>query len=127
MAVAEGLVFFLFPEQGLQSGHFELNLHAFLQLFHQGGQRNGLLLLSFQGSAHGGKQVRILRVNGGFLRQMQCADKGCLQLRQEVQRPAQEGNTAPDGFAAGKTRNGLVHHRLENGSCQVGLGGTVVD
>ena len=78
MAAAESLIFLFFPEQRLQPGHFELNLHALLQLLHQGSQRNGLLLLCFQGSAHGGKQVGILRVNSGFLCQMQRADKGCL-------------------------------------------------
>ena len=44
-----------------------------------------------------------------------------------MQRAAQEGNTAPDGLAAGKAGYGLIYHRLENGSCKVCFGGALSD
>ena len=69
----------------------------------------------------------VLRIHGGFRGQLQGADKGRLQFRQEVQGTAQEGHGAPDGLAAGKAGNGLIHHRLENGNRQIGLGGALVD
>ena len=66
-------------------------------------------------------------VHGGFLGQLQGADKGGFQLRQEVQRAAQEGNGAPDGLSAGKAGNGLIHHCLKNGGGKIGPGGALVD
>ncbi len=99
-------------------------------LFHgvqQGIQRYRLPLLRLQRRAHGGKQMGIGGINGGLLREAQSADEGRLQLREEVQRTAQEGHMAPNGLTAGKAGDGLIHHRLENGGSQVRLGGALVD
>ena len=84
-------------------------------------------VLRLQSRAHGGEQVGVFRVHGGLIGELQGADKGLFQLRQKVQRPAQKGHAAPDGLAAGKAGNSLVHHRLENGGRQVRLGGALVD
>ena len=127
MAAAEGVIFRLVPEQRLQPGHLEGGLHALFQRINQAIQRHLLGILRLQGSAHGGKEVGILRVHGGLLGQLQGADKRRLQFCQEVQRAAQEGNATPDRLAASQAGNGLVHHRLENGSSQVGFGSALVD
>ncbi len=71
--------------------------------------------------------MRVFRVNGGFVGELQGADKGLFQLRQEVQRTAQKCHTPPDGLAAGKAGDGLVDHGLKNGSGQVGGGRAFVD
>ncbi len=120
MTGGKPVIVLLIFKQGFQPGHFEGDGNALLQSpdqisdLHTGG------VLRLHGRAHGGKQVRILRVNGSFRRQTQCTDKGLFQLRQEVERPAQKGHAAPDGLAAGKAGNGLIHHCLENGGRQVG-------
>ena len=87
----------------------------------------GLGILRAQGGTRGGKEVGVFRFNGGFLRQLQGPDEGLFQFRQEMQGAAQKGHLAPDGFAAGQARNGLVHHGLENGGCQVSAAGALVD
>ena len=69
----------------------------------------------------------IFRVNGGFGGELQGSDKGLFQLRQEVQRSAQERNAAPDGLTTGKAGDGLIDHGLKNGSSQVGGGRALVD
>ena len=127
MTAAKILIFCFVPEQGLQPGHLKGAADTLAQGFHQRGQGYALGIRGLQCRAHGGEEMGVFRVYGGFLRQMQGADKGGLQLRQEVQRPAQKGHGAPDGLAAGKAGDGLVHHRLKNGGSQIGLGGTLVD
>ena len=69
----------------------------------------------------------ILRHNGLFRGELQGAHKGLLQLGHKVERSAQEGHIAPDGTALCQTADGLVHHRLEDGHCQVLLGCALVD
>ena len=44
-----------------------------------------------------------------------------------MQRPAQKGHAAPNGLAAGKAGDGLVHHRLKDGGGQIGGGSALVD
>ena len=68
----------------------------------------------------------VFRVNGGFGGELQGADKGFFQLRQEMQGAAQKCHTPPDGLAAGKAGDGLIDHGLKNGSGQVG-GGALID
>ena len=69
----------------------------------------------------------VFRVNGGFGGELQGSDKGLFQLRQEVQRSAQERNAAPDGLTTGKAGDGLIDHGLKNGSGQVGGGCALID
>ena len=64
-------------------------------------QRN-LLALCAHGSAPGGKKVTVRRGDGGFIRQMQGADKGVAQLRQEVERTAQKRHAPANRLAAGQ-------------------------
>ena len=59
---------------------------------------------------------------------LQGADKaGRAALGQEVQRAAEESDMAADRLAAGKTGDGLVDDRLEDGGGQVLLGRALVD
>ena len=69
----------------------------------------------------------ILRDDRVLVIELQGPDEGVPELRQEVQRAAQEGHVATDGLAAGQAGDGLVHHRLEDGGRQVLPGGTLVD
>ena len=80
-----------------------------------------------QRRTHGGEQVGVVGIHDVFGCQLQRADKGLFQLRQEVQRPAQKGHAAPNGLAAGKAGDGLVHHRLKDGGGQIGGGSALVD
>ena len=52
-------------------------------------------------------------------RQVQRADEGLFQLRQEVQRAAEERDAAADGLAAGKAGDGLVDDGLKDGGGQI--------
>ncbi len=63
--------------------------------------------------------MRIFRHDGRFLRQMQRADKGLTQLRQEMQRPSQKRHMPPNRFAAGQSGNRLIHDSLKNRSRQI--------
>ena len=71
------------------------------------------------GAAHGGEQVRVLQIDRMLVVEPERADKGRLQFRQKVQRPAQEGDVPPDGLAAGQPADRLVDDRLKDGSRQV--------
>ena len=120
-------VFQLIPEQGFQAGHFKAYRHALFQPFNQLGQSHALGIPGLQRCAHGGEEVGVFRVHGGFFRKFQGTDESGFQLRQEVQGAAQKSDGAPYGLAAGETRDGLVHHRLKNGCRQVRPGGALVD
>ena len=126
MAAAESLKLRLVGKEGGQALELKIHLHTGGEPLYELVHAVELCVLRLQGRAHGGKKMGILRVNGGLRGEAQCADKGLLQLRQKVERPAQKGHTAPDGLAAGKAGDGLVHHRLEYGGGQVRLGGPVV-
>ena len=69
----------------------------------------------------------IFRNDGVFLIKVQSADEAFAKLGEEVQRTAEEGNMAADRFAAGKTGDGLVYHRLKNGYRQIFLGRALID
>ena len=127
VTAAELLVLRLGGKQGRQALQFKIHLHTALQPPDQLIDIVAAGVLCLQSRTHGGEQVGVFRVHGGLIGELQGADKGLLQLRQKVQRPAQKGHAAPDGLAAGKARNGLVHHRLEDGGRQVRLGGALVD
>ena len=60
-------------------------------------------------------------------RQVQRADEGLFELRQEVKRAAEEGDAAADGLAAGKAGDGLVDDGLKNGGSQIGQRCALVD
>ena len=85
------------------------------------------ILPAAEGGADGSKEMRVLRLDDLVTMQVQGADKGIPQLRHEVQRTAQEGHVAPDGLSLGQTGDGLIHHRLENGGCQILPGSALVD
>ena len=127
LTLQEGIILFLGGKQGLHAGNLKIDGYAGAQLLRQILQRH----LGFRSGVHGGadgcEQMGIVRHDGVLRIQLQRADKGLAQLRQEVQRAAQKGNMPPDGLAAGQAGNGLVDHGLENGDCQILLGGSVVD
>ena len=123
----EGPVLRFVREQGVKPLDFKGHLHTGVQGGHQVVNLLGLGVLCVQGSAQGGKEMGVFRLDGGFLRQLQGSDEGLFQLRQEVQGATQEGNPAPNGLAAGEAGNGLIHHRLKNGGSQVRPAGPLVD
>ena len=71
--------------------------------------------------------MRMLRCDNLLSLEAERADKRVAQLRQKVQRAAQEGDIAPDGLSAGKTADGLVDNRLENRGSQVFARGAFVN
>ena len=71
--------------------------------------------------------MRVRRVDGGLVRELQRANERRLELRQEVQRSAEERDVAADRLAAGKARDGLVDDCLKDGYGKVRLGRPLVD
>ena len=127
LTLVEGLVILLCGKKRLHTFYLEVHLNGILQAVLHIGKGNGHLIFSVHGRTHGCEKVGILRCDGVFVIQLQGTDKSCLQLIQEVKRTAKECNMSADGFTAGKTGDGLVHHCLENGSGKVFLGSTVID
>ena len=115
MAAAELLIFRLGSKQRRQAFEFKIHLHTALEPVDQFIYIVAAGVRRLQSRPHGSKEVGIVRIHRGLVGQLQGADKGLFQLRQKMQRPAQKGHAATDRLAAGKARNGLVHHRLENG------------
>ena len=127
MASAEGVIFCAVRKQRRQTLELEGHLHAGAQLC---GKRGGVCRLGIarlEGSAHGGEEVGILGVDDILRRQVQRADEGLFQLRQEVQRAAEKSDAAADGLAAGKAGDGLVDDGLKNGGSQIGQRCALVD
>ena len=127
MASAEGVIFCAVRKQRRQTLELEGHLHAGAQFC---GKRCGVCRLGIarlEGSAHGGEEVGILGVDDILRRQVQRADEGLFELRQEVQRAAEEGDAAADGLAAGKAGDGLVDDGLKNGGRQIGQRCALVD
>ena len=62
-----------------------------------------------------------------FIIQLEGADKGFFQFRQEMQGPAQKSHVSANRLSTGKARNRLVDDCLENGSRQVFLGRAFID
>ena len=120
VALTERVVLLLVGKQGLHAGHLEIHLNS-VGRASSAARLMGMtwLLFAVHGGADGGEQVGVLRRDGVLLIQLQGADKGFLQLRQEMQRAAQEGHVPADGLAAGQAADGLVDHRLENGGGQI--------
>ena len=58
---------------------------------------------------------------------MQGLHKAGLELGQEMQGPAQKGDLAADGVAAGQAADGLFHHGLEDGGRQILAGRAFVE
>ena len=52
-------------------------------------------------------------------REPERGDEAFAQFGQEMQRPAEEGDLAPDGVAAGQPADGLFHHGLKDGGGEV--------
>ncbi len=127
VALPKGVVGGLGVKEGLHAFHFEFH-------FDLGGEpaehlvhRAGHFLFCVQGRADGSEQMGIVRVDHMLFVKLQGPDKSGLQFRQKVQRTAQKSHMPADGFSAGKAGNGLVYHSLEDGGCQIFLGGALVD
>ncbi|CCY17449.1 unknown [Eubacterium sp. CAG:786] len=70
-------------------------------------------------AAHCNEQVRILREDYLLVLEVQRFDEACAELRQVMQRSAQECYISTDRLSAGKPAYGLVDYRLEHGSSHV--------
>ena len=130
----EGVILGLVFEERGQTGDLVVHLHALLQgrdqLFDVPGLRRFLtrhLQLCVHGGADGREQVGVFRGDDVFPGQLQRADKGIPELRQEVQGAAEKRHVAADRLSAGEARDGLVHHRLEDGGGQILAGRALVD
>ena len=121
MAGAEFPVFLLVGEERIHPFQFKSHGYAFPQAGYQLVNGSRLRIACFQRCPDRCKEMGIVRVDDGFIRQLQGADKCLLQLRQKVQRAAQKCHTATDRFPAGKAGYSLIHHRLEDGCRQVRL------
>ena len=123
---AERLVFLVVSEQRLHPLQRHAQRHASSQRVNQRVQRHGGSF-RLQRRAPGGKEVAVLRYDGGLFRQLQRPDERCPQLRQKMQRSAQKGHVPPDGLSARQSADRLVDHRLKNGRRQIRSGGAVID
>ena len=124
---AEGIVLCAVRKQRRQTLELEGHLHAGAQFC---GKRCGICRLGIarlEGSAHGSKQMGVVGIDDILRRQVQRADEGLFELRQEVKRAAEEGDAAADGLAAGKAGDGLVDDGLKNGGRQIGQRCALVD
>src|SRR5574344_352086 len=63
------------------------------------------------------EELRVVRNNRLFRRELQRLYKAVTQHVEEVERSAQESNVSADRFSACKAGDCLAHHRLENGRC----------
>ena len=83
--------------------------------------------LARQSSARCNKEVGVLWQDDVLVVQVKRDVKATAQLREVLQRAAEKRDVAADGVAAGQARDGLVCNSLEDGSCDVGRSGTLVE
>ena len=105
----------------------EGHLHAAREPVNERGDRQRPTRRFVERRTHRGEKVRVRRVDGGLVRELQRANERRLELRQEVQRSAEERDVAADRLAAGKARDGLVDDCLKDGGGKVRLGRPLVD
>ena len=75
---------------------------------------------------HGDEVIAVVDVNDMFIVELQRLDEALAQLRQEVERAAEEGDVAAYRPALREVANGLIDDRLENRQRNIRLFGTVV-
>ena len=95
-----------------------LDVAEVLQALEHVGEQLGLHRLAGRagdGAAAGHEQVGVLRDDAVLLVQVQRFVEAFAQLRQVLQRTAQEGHVAADGAAARQAGDGLRDHGLEDG------------
>ena len=105
----------------------EGHLHAAREPVNERGDGQRLTRRFVERRTHRGEKVRVRRVDGGLVRELQRANERRLELRQKVQRSAEERDVAADRLAAGKARDGLVDDCLKDGGGKVRLGRPLVD
>ena len=127
MARGKCFVFRVGGKEGLQTLHLNLHLHLPLQTVLEFPEGDDGVFLGIQRGTDGCEQMGMVRRDDVLVVQLQGADKGCPQLREEVEGSAQERHMSPDGFAAGKSADGLVHYSLEDGRGKVFPGSPVID
>ena len=75
---------------------------------------------------HGDEVIAVVDLDDMFIVELQRLDEALAQLRQEVQRAAEEGDVAAYRPALREVANGLIDDRLENRQRNIRLFGTVV-
>ena len=88
---------------------------------------SGPFTLRIESRSYGSEQMRVLRDDRMFLIQVQSPDECLPQFTEKMKRPAEKCDISADRTATGKTGYGLVDNCLEDGSCQIFLGGAFVD
>ena len=127
MAGTEGCILTLISKEWLHSFQFKRHRDPFPKTVDIFVNRPCLGILRFQRSPDCRKQMGIIRVHRCLFCQLQRADKRLLQLREKMQRPAEESYTAADRLSAGKAGNGLVDDCLKNRRSQICFGSPFVD
>ena len=124
---AELVQILLGRKQGLHTGNLKIHLDGILQAVPHGRKLCRDLFLCVHGRTHGGEKMGVFGHDGMLVIQLQGADEGGPQLRQEMEGAAKKRHMTADRLAAGQSGDGLVDHRLENGRGKILLGGAVVD
>ena len=127
MALLEFVIFLLTCKERVHAGYLELHVDIAGELVTQCAECDEVVLVRGHGRAHGGEEVGVVHVDGVLLVQLQRADKRRLELGEEVQRAAEEGDMAADRLAAGETGDGLIDHGLEDRGGQVLLRSPLID
>ena len=119
---------FLFIGKKGRQGFGSAQVHV-LGLFHFGQpavQIHGAVMTAGQGGAHGHIELPMLRYDHIFIGNVQSLLETLPQHGLESQRPSKKSHFAVNRTAAGKTGNGLVHHRLENGKGNILMGNAFI-
>ena len=129
MALLEGAVVLLVPEQGVEAHDLAaLDVSQSLQAALDLAQGEGLLVLGAgDGGAAGDEEMAVLRLERGLRPQLEGLDKAGLELAEVVERAAEEGHVAVDGAAARQAGDSLRHYRLEDRGGDVLLLRTLVE
>ena len=115
-------------EQRRQAHDFAaLNVAQAAQAFeHVGKQLGRGGFLAAQSGAARDEQVGVLRANSVLIVEIQRFAEAFIQLREILQRAAEQGDVATNGTAAREARNGLCYDGLENGGRDVFFAGAFV-
>ena len=114
-------------EKRLQTLYLKIHLDMIRQTLLQLNDRDIQIFFRVQRRSHRRKEVGVFRRNRMLVVQIQSPDKGFPELRKEMKRTAQKCDVPPDRLSTCQSTDGLIDHRLENGSSQVFFRGSIVD
>ena len=136
MAFAEQIVVGFVVEQRREGGRPIPGIAPHAGAFGQRAQRDGLhvgharragQIHKAQGRAERDHILGVRERHHLFGRELERGDEAFAEFGQEVQRPAEEGDLAPDGIPAGQPADGLFDHGLKDGGGEVFPCGPLVE